>query len=173
MNWCLIKEILPALLTAAVAIIGFIIQFLFFFIERKQRINDARLTSVGQYYFGLMRHLGILNNNLVTITGTKIVYKDISDTLFNSSQDCEENLKDLCETIFAIYHDIDSISSSGHYMYMNKKVHKLMLQLINHIAGINYSRNKKLTTDQLNMLKSSCPLPDIALLIRQINAASK
>ena len=174
MKWHMIKDIMPIIITAAIAIIGYIFQFLFFVVERKQKLNDTRLTSVGQYYFDLMRLLDILQNNLMGLMGNNFIYLDASTRLFDVSQDSlEDSLKSQCEDIFSIYLEIEKISSSGKYMYMNKKIHKLMLQLSGHIASILFSKGRRLSKDQLDKLKSSYPLPDVSLLMRFINEASK
>ena len=163
----MIKDNVPIIVTAIIAISGNIFQFLYFFLGRRHQINDTRIASIGHYYFDLMRLLTILNN---IIFGRE----NISNELFDAAQKIAENgINTSYDEIFDIYQKIEDISSSGKYLFMNKEIHNLLLKLSRHIASINYSKNNRLTEEQLGILKQSYPLPDIAKIMTLIDKASK
>jgi len=161
----MIKDIIPVVVTAIIAIVGYFFQFLYFVVERRQQITDTRLASIGQYYFDLMRLLTILQNSIFGLD-------DISNKLFDASQDVANNSsKTPYDDVFKVYQEIENISSSGKYLFINKKIHKLLMELSGHIVSINYSMNKRLSEEQLRNLKEIYPLPNITLIMNLINKA--
>ena len=168
--------LIPVTATVFIAITGFIIQYFYFRASRNDRAKELRLAAVEKYYLDLIRLLSRLKWNFCGLLNSSTFnYDDANRKIFSAMEKMPKDHKSKVhiEQIIKIYKDIIDVSSSGNYVYLNRELHFSILKLVNHIECILFLEDKKFKKEELNTFSSEYGLPDITVMIDDMNEKMK
>jgi hypothetical protein len=163
-----LKYILPALITALVGIIGLILQFITSIYIQTQQRWVYKTKSMNEFFIPLQKYLNSLNF-LYQASGldcTEIISVLLG---YKENKKLSDSIK---REIRTIYKNICTLFILGSYSYFNKKIHKEIIRLRNHVYTVNSIL--KLTRNSGMDDENNIPdIPAIPAIIKEIDKLLK